>query len=223
MITTLNDDKSSITVGNILIEDVPSLWNIKHMKTVAPQTDAVSTCRIRNCGRPVKANDLCPTHYRRMRVAGSTNITVAIRCYGYRTTASCSVNGCKCPVLAKDMCRVHYVRMRRHGDPLQCVKHAGRIFKNGYVLIWKPDHPRASAQGYVYEHRLVMEKHLGRRLKRREVVCHKKPCEGGTGRFDDNRIKNLMLFPNRSAHIRHCAKLRHLRRRRPTGTMLTSY
>ncbi len=164
------------------------------MKAFTHQMDAVSTCRIPNCGRPVKANRLCPTHYRRARVSCSANITTAIRPYGYRETASCSVKDCKLPVIAKDMCRIHYVRTRRHGDPLQCHTHPGRIRKNGYVMIWNPKHHLADDQGYAYEHRLVMEKHLGRRLKRWEVVRHKKPCNGGTVRRDDNRIKNLTLF-----------------------------
>ena len=35
-----------------------------------------------------------------------------------------------------------------------------KIDSNGYVLIWKPDHPFADVKGYVLEHRLVVEEHL---------------------------------------------------------------
>ena len=65
----------------------------------------------------------------------------------------------------------------------------GRIKdKPGYVLIWMPEHPNAiSGRGksYVYEHRLVMAKHLGRPLKDGEFVHHK------NGIKDDNRLENL--------------------------------
>jgi hypothetical protein len=49
----------------------------------------------------------------------------------------------------------------------------------------------------IYEHRHVMEKILGRRLKREEIVHHK-----NSDRLD-NRPENLHLFPSISAHMKH--------------------
>lgn len=69
-----------------------------------------------------------------------------------------------------------------------------KYHSDGYILIHKPEHPFADVKGYVLEHRLVMEKHIGRYLKPEEVVHHI------NGVCDDNRIENLKLFPNEVAH-----------------------
>lgn len=60
------------------------------------------------------------------------------------------------------------------------------VQKTGYVLIHAPEHPHAR-NGRVFEHRLVMEKHLGRYLTPDEAVHHI------NGKRDDNRIENLEI------------------------------
>lgn len=69
------------------------------------------------------------------------------------------------------------------------------IKSRGYIQIWEPEHPKADNQGYVPEHRLVMEKHLGRHLVNKEEIHHK------NGKKEDNRIENLELFSSRSEHL----------------------
>lgn len=63
----------------------------------------------------------------------------------------------------------------------------------GYVLKYVPNHPYATYNHgiYVFEHRLVMEAHIGRYLTCEEMIYHV------NGIRDDNRIENLILFADR--------------------------
>lgn len=71
----------------------------------------------------------------------------------------------------------------------------GRRFtgEKGYVHIFYPEHPNATKAGYMMEHRLVMEKQLGRYLEADEDVHHINE------NVKDNRPENLMVV-SRSEH-----------------------
>lgn len=113
------------------------------------------------------------------------------------------------------VCRKHGIRCQRTG-PRAGEGHpewkGGRVTdKNGYIHVWAPDHPecqrvnearRLKANGgyyrkekYIQEHRLVMEKFLGRYLLPTEVVHHKNNDK------TDNRIENLELFDSNAKHL----------------------
>ena len=63
----------------------------------------------------------------------------------------------------------------------------GWTIDGGYRLIYAPDHPKAKPNGYIREHRLIMERHLGRVLESDEIVHHINHDKL------DNRIENLEL------------------------------
>jgi hypothetical protein len=66
---------------------------------------------------------------------------------------------------------------------------------NGYRFILDPDHPNA-LDGYVAEHRLVMEFMLGRLLTSDDIVHHRDENK------KNNVSSNLFLFPDRSSHAK---------------------
>lgn len=79
--------------------------------------------------------------------------------------------------------------------PARSYHNDGKTYLNGYISIYMPEHERAFDNGCVYEHILVAEKILGRKLKEEECVHHK----------DKNRINNspdnLMVFKTNEDHI----------------------
>lgn len=77
----------------------------------------------------------------------------------------------------------------------------GKLDRSGYISIYCPEHP-FNRNGYVAEHRLVVEKKIGRYLTEKEVVHHidfnKK----------NNHIDNLMLFTSSGEHMNFHIKLK---------------
>lgn len=98
----------------------------------------------------------------------------------------------------------------------------GRRLVKGYIYIYSPNHPNKNRSNCVAEHRLVMEAYLNKislkkwvdyglkanYLKNVRFLTKEKVVHHINGKRNDNRIKNLILFPNKKAHenFRHLNK-----------------
>jgi hypothetical protein len=65
---------------------------------------------------------------------------------------------------------------------------------SGYIMVRQQEHPYCEHHGYVREHRLVVEKAIGRYLLPHETVHHVNKIK------NDNRIENLMVFNTSGSH-----------------------
>ena len=81
------------------------------------------------------------------------------------------------------------------------------VREDGYVIVRCPSYPGAKPNGYVFEHRLVMARQIGRPLTVDEVVHHI------NGDRQDNRTENLRLTTN-SEHASHHMAIRTPEKRR---------
>lgn len=116
-----------------------------------------------------------------------------------------------------EFCGTEFETYRSHSSQpprfcsIQCIGYAqqrennpayngGRYKCNGYYVVFSPDHPFASKKNLVLEHRLIMEKKIGRYLTEQEVVHHIDRDK------TNNDPDNLMLFKNNSEHIKFHSK-----------------
>lgn len=120
----------------------------------------------------------------------------------------CGVEGCtRSPRGRRSVCPMHSERKRRTGEygppqPLTLQGQGWRMHPDGYRMLYRPDHPLASKQGYVMEHRLVcFEAGL---LSDPELQIHHR-----NGIKHDNRLENLEVLTARQHQHEHRLRLDH--------------
>jgi len=88
----------------------------------------------------------------------------------------------------------------KHGNWRGGIRKTG---KSGYLRECCPNHPDADKKGYVLQHRLIIERFIGRYLKKNEVVHHI------NGITSDNRIENLEILEKGEHTILHRTGKKH--------------
>lgn len=150
-------------------------------------------CSVEGCERITRCWGFCSMHFQRAYKYGDP-LKRQRRAKG-ESGFHCAIEGCNKPHKAQGFCDLHYQRFQQYGDPLFT-----KINPHGQGTIVPDGYKKITINGQrILEHRYVMEQHIGRKLKRTEIVHH----------IDGNRINNVLsnlVITHQSHHAKMSPK-----------------
>jgi len=148
----------------------------------------MTKCKVKNCIRESIVYNFCRAHYERFKKGKNLNTPIKIT-IGKRKYKKCTIINCNRTHRGHGYCQAHLHRFKKGLNLYTPIREFGKGTINpcGYKILFINGHS-------IPEHRLIMEKHLKRKLKKSELVHHI------NGNRLDNNIKNLQLF-TKGEHI----------------------
>lgn len=147
----------------------------------------MSNCTVPQCNKRHYAKGLCKMHYARVSKYGYTTANFAKKHEG-----KCSIEECENPAKLLGWCRMHYKRNYKYGDPTfkkKAQNGEGTIRSDGYKQL------RINGK-IVFEHILIAEQALGKKLPPGAVVHHM-----NENRSDNFTPFNLIICPDQTYHF----------------------
>jgi hypothetical protein len=151
-------------------------------------------CSAVDCELPYRARGYCITHLHRLdRGADMAAPRQKKKRQSADKPTTCEWRNCTREYFVKGLCQMHYTRQSRGREMdrpprTRWIVGEKRTGQDGYVSIFDPTEAGARADGWIFEHRLEMQRLIGRALLPGENVHHR------NGVRDDNRVANLELW-----------------------------